>query len=99
MNEEEWVAFLLPYYVEAKLLDEQDHRGYSALFTAIENRNKYLAALLLAHGASTDIRDGQGFNALQFSCTLENLDMFYFLKSFLEKLDELRGLMASKNQA
>ncbi|MDR1590449.1 MAG: ankyrin repeat domain-containing protein [Puniceicoccales bacterium] len=97
MNRDEGVIFLLPYYEE--LLDFQDFCGDSALFIAIQNRNKYIAALLLISGARIDICDRNGFNVLQFSCTLENLEMFYFLESFLEKLDELKKLMATKNQA
>jgi ankyrin repeat protein len=90
LNNEALAALLVPYYANAQLLNAKDVYGDSALFTAIQNQNKYAVALLLFHGAKTDIRNSEDFNAVQFSCTLESLEMFYFIKGTLEKLDELR---------
>jgi ankyrin repeat protein len=96
-NNEEVIALLVPYCANAQLLDVQDIYGHSALFTAIQNRNKYATALLLLYDARTDIPNLEGFDAVQFSCTLENLEMFYFIKGTLEKLDELK-MQKKKNQ-
>jgi hypothetical protein len=38
----------------------------------------------------TDIPVPEGFDAVQFSCTLESLEMFHFIKVISEKLDELK---------
>ncbi|MDR2371791.1 MAG: ankyrin repeat domain-containing protein [Puniceicoccales bacterium] len=88
-NNEEMIAFLIPHYVNAQLLDEQDIHGDSALFIAIRNQNKYAIALLLFCGARIDIPNLEGFDAIQFSCTLKSLEMLYFLRGILERLDEL----------
>ncbi|MDR1906622.1 MAG: ankyrin repeat domain-containing protein [Puniceicoccales bacterium] len=95
-NKEDIFTFLLPYYINAESLDVQDSYGYTALFIAIQKKNKYITASLLVYGARTDICNREGFNPLQFSCTLENLEMFYFMKSIFEKLHELKELMAQK---
>jgi ankyrin repeat protein len=87
-NNEGMATLLIPYYVQH--LDLQDAYGYSALFYAIRNRSKYLIALALFYGARTDIPNREGFDAIQFSCTLENLEMFYFIEGTLEKLEGLK---------
>jgi ankyrin repeat protein len=46
LGDEKWVAFPLLYYANLRLVDVQDAYGYSALFIAIQNRNKSLIALL-----------------------------------------------------
>ncbi|MDR2628671.1 MAG: ankyrin repeat domain-containing protein [Puniceicoccales bacterium] len=89
-NNEWGAALLVSHYARNQLLDVQDINGDSALFYAIRNQNKDIAALLIAYGARTNICNQKGFNVLQFSCTLDNLEMFYFLIGTLEKLDELK---------
>jgi ankyrin repeat protein len=87
-DSEDILQLLLPHYVNKQLLNTQDFNGNSPLSIAVQRKSKYAIASLLLLGARTDIRNWEGLDPLHVSCTLEDPEMFYFMESVREKLNE-----------
>jgi ankyrin repeat protein len=93
-GDESTAADLMPHFAKNGWLDLQDPHGNTALHIAIRGKHKYTVALLSFYGARTNIRNREGFDPFHVSCTLKDLEMFYFMKSIHEKLNELKKTIA-----
>ena len=63
-------------------VDRQDRNQWTALMWAMTNRHKYIARILLDHGASPEIKSSSGRTAFDFVATKSEMSDYLHQKGY-----------------